>query len=826
MWLVLPLLLDVQPFLLRVDVRRHVPAQLQLFCREHGLETTRCAGVLQEALENVVNFQRFCKTPGAEEALPGFMVAKNVLRDSETPGSVLWRQDGPENIAVDLCSFVQQSVGVDEGFETAKCEQAIEKALALSFEWMLALTPCEASSSELEAPDVLERLSIVERMIAALDFSVFKEGELPTSSFTEEETSDDLGLQSIEEGDTVAQSADSDLSASNPVEQGRVDAEENENAVNDLDTEVYDASVGVVTDVDMEKGSTGDDESTEDDEVAISGTQNEITVNSTEETFNMSNQGQDDEQVETAPPHGVEAEAPTKTEEQRSAVIVDDIEDSESSQDTISPKQVDTENFELANRSRDTAYATLERQQLDQLEGELQSKKSWTVVVTLVLLLSIAYLCIDLLLIGVRRVASSLAKPQLYPNLLLQDVFLFLRGGQQSRLNSSESSGGPLGPRTTLNATERLREAEQPVHEDATSSESRGEELGSTTASSGSGQLLELEQPVQEEGEDLSDLQLPDASTSSPEETLNSIDERLNADRLPVPEDLEGNSESASSSEAEVDTHDDDVITSQVSPVAVSSSAEHLNIVEQFVSEMEEQQLEPLSPTLGYGTGDDHLESPNRQVPEEQDVLLESQVPSESTTPSDVIPTDIQEQTEPDNDAAVAVPEPESTIILHAEAALPSLRSAPLYRSRTPSFTCVAMALMVGKHASFFHKTATTSAAQLSFGHQGLPTPRFLQSGREIVDFIRQKHQRELAAARRIQHAWFAIRRRDSSVQAHETGVRLGMLPTGFVRSKIKASASIFSLLSLQRQNKAQTRRSSKPAGGFHRLVSNALPPL
>ncbi|KAF4038449.1 hypothetical protein GN244_ATG09420 [Phytophthora infestans] len=179
-WLVLPMLLDVQPVLLKVDVTRHVPAQVQSFCREHGVNATRCEGAIREALEEVVNFQMFCKKPTAESALPGFIVTKNVLIENAEAASASWWQNDPEDVAIDFCGFAQAKAG-------EKCAEALEKALHLSFEWMLALSPCEqqakaddaATASDSETSSFAERLATVEEMIAALQ---------TTSSVTQEET--------------------------------------------------------------------------------------------------------------------------------------------------------------------------------------------------------------------------------------------------------------------------------------------------------------------------------------------------------------------------------------------------------------------------------------------------------------------------------------------------------------------------------------------------------------------------------------------------------------------------------------------------------------
>ncbi|KAF1786631.1 EF-Hand 1, calcium-binding site [Phytophthora cactorum] len=209
-WLVLSMLLDVQPVLLKVDVTRHVPAQIQSYCREHGVDTTRCAGAIQEALDEVVNFQRFCKKPTAESALPGFIVTKNVLRESEESASASWLQNDPEDVAIDFCGFVQAKAAVEQ---TDKCVETLGKALRLSVDWMLALTPCEqraeagdeVAASDSETHSVADRLATVEEMIAALQSST----DVTPSVMQEESMEENLGagfseeIRESEEADTV-----------------------------------------------------------------------------------------------------------------------------------------------------------------------------------------------------------------------------------------------------------------------------------------------------------------------------------------------------------------------------------------------------------------------------------------------------------------------------------------------------------------------------------------------------------------------------------------------------------------------------------------------
>lgn len=85
--LVLPILLDIQPILLTIDVTNQMSAQIQSFCRNHKVTTSRCVGTIQESLDEVVNLSQICKKPRADHTLPGFMVTKNVLRKSAKAAS-------------------------------------------------------------------------------------------------------------------------------------------------------------------------------------------------------------------------------------------------------------------------------------------------------------------------------------------------------------------------------------------------------------------------------------------------------------------------------------------------------------------------------------------------------------------------------------------------------------------------------------------------------------------------------------------------------------------------------------------------------------------
>ncbi|OWZ19798.1 hypothetical protein PHMEG_0005896 [Phytophthora megakarya] len=179
--IVLPMLLDVQPVLLKVDVTRHVPAQIQSFCRDHGIDTVSCTGAIREALDEVVNFQRFCKKRAVESTLPGFVVTKNIIRSSGGSASSSWLQNDPDDVAIDFCSF---ALARTKATKTNDCIQPLEKALHLSFDWILALTACEQGDSSnpddmTETQIVADGLATVEEMIAALQSSSAPDEDMP-----------------------------------------------------------------------------------------------------------------------------------------------------------------------------------------------------------------------------------------------------------------------------------------------------------------------------------------------------------------------------------------------------------------------------------------------------------------------------------------------------------------------------------------------------------------------------------------------------------------------------------------------------------------------
>lgn len=193
--LVLPALLDFQPVVLQLDVRRDAAVQFRRFCRSHGLDPSKCP-VLHEALGEIVDLQKRCRY-GGERDLPSFVVVKNVLvpggasvQDDQPHGGATfsWVHDTTENLAIDLCRFVESS-GVDVG--GAQCVVSLGGAIQQSFEWINSLKPCDQTDHIKEEIDILgkpaasrraehsqlsDRIAAVEQLIAEVTVQQREDG--------------------------------------------------------------------------------------------------------------------------------------------------------------------------------------------------------------------------------------------------------------------------------------------------------------------------------------------------------------------------------------------------------------------------------------------------------------------------------------------------------------------------------------------------------------------------------------------------------------------------------------------------------------------------
>ncbi|KAG7393117.1 Calmodulin-3 [Phytophthora pseudosyringae] len=418
-WLLLPVLLDVQPVLLRVDVTRHVAAQVQSFCRAHGVDTATGAGAIRQAVDEVADFQRFCKKPAAESALPGFVVTKNALRASAEASSASWMPNDPGDVAMDFCGFAQASAGTS----TDKCVEALGEALRRSFDWMFALTPCEqqaqegqgAAASNSEAQSIADRLATVEEMIAALQSTSAEDSGVETSEAQQEPSEEDSGASVRDEDDAVEEISETEEASVIVTEEGIVtvpeatatvhDSEENEGQM-ELATESIGTNPGE-EDVDEHF-----DQVDADHEVSLVRDQfaekDEITFSNAEKTSSEM-----EEEVQ---------EAFTS----RTLTKMDKVIESE------------------ASGACEAAYTTLEDGETSQVGEGLGLQTSWKVGAALILALSILYVAVDLILHCVHCVASHLGAPKQLVCVLLHDILLLVGGGSRSTLKGAYSSSNDL----------------------------------------------------------------------------------------------------------------------------------------------------------------------------------------------------------------------------------------------------------------------------------------------------------------------------------------------------------------------------------------------
>ncbi|ETI54683.1 hypothetical protein F441_02481 [Phytophthora nicotianae CJ01A1] len=369
-WLVLPMLLDVQPVLLKLDVTRHVPAQIQSFCRDHGVDSRRCVGAIREALDEVVNFQRFCKKPTAESALPGFIVTKNVLKDNTESSSASWLQNDPEDVAIDFCGFAQAKAAVEQN---DKCVEALEKSLRLSFDWMLALTQCEqqaeragdeVATADSETPSIAERLATVEEMIAAL------------------QSSSDVSLV-VTSQEPIEESVDATFNAEGDVVEEISESEEAESVV----SEVNNSDIQETTTISVDKQ--------QGDELGI----HEQSIELGRASLNNSDAHQ----------RPIETEIPN----------------------TLAMRVGAGEGGITAagNSSTEASYTPLQDKELGRIGEDLKSLKAGA---ALVLTLSILYLAVDLILHCVHYVTGNLGAPKQLASVVLHDILLLLGSGPRS----------------------------------------------------------------------------------------------------------------------------------------------------------------------------------------------------------------------------------------------------------------------------------------------------------------------------------------------------------------------------------------------------------
>lgn len=186
-WLTVPALLDIQPMLLQVDVRRDVATQLRRFCYSHSIDVTKC-GVLLDALNEFVDFDRLCSPQKAKQGEPSFMIIKNLIvsvpshnNEHQPKSTFTWMQDDAQSIAADLCRFAQTGGDVKSRVRAnLPCVLALEAALLRSLAWVNSLESCDlitkqrASAAQTPSrdgygsPGLTTRVAAVEQSIAAM----------------------------------------------------------------------------------------------------------------------------------------------------------------------------------------------------------------------------------------------------------------------------------------------------------------------------------------------------------------------------------------------------------------------------------------------------------------------------------------------------------------------------------------------------------------------------------------------------------------------------------------------------------------------------------
>lgn len=164
--LIVPVLLDFQPVLLRLRSDQSIGAQLRWFCVQHGLDPGRCGVVLQQAIEELMELRGAVYCKRSAQSPPALLTVRNILTPvskSLYAPTYAWLHDEAINMASDLCGFLQSSMGQD--FDANGCESALQEAFDESFKWVSALPLCESSS--VHAVDE-QRISTIEQMIESL----------------------------------------------------------------------------------------------------------------------------------------------------------------------------------------------------------------------------------------------------------------------------------------------------------------------------------------------------------------------------------------------------------------------------------------------------------------------------------------------------------------------------------------------------------------------------------------------------------------------------------------------------------------------------------
>jgi hypothetical protein len=176
--LIIPALLDFQPILLKINVEQDLRRQLNIFCHHHELDLRRCY-ILEDAINHITDLGAFCKKP--ERIEPAFVMIKNILLpvvktkdhiSRQAKAEFKWVSDSSENIATDLCHFLQKNKGSQE--DDFDCLKSLETAFDVSFKWIENLDICPAISEISHATTgeaLAERIHKIEQMIESLSKS-------------------------------------------------------------------------------------------------------------------------------------------------------------------------------------------------------------------------------------------------------------------------------------------------------------------------------------------------------------------------------------------------------------------------------------------------------------------------------------------------------------------------------------------------------------------------------------------------------------------------------------------------------------------------------
>ncbi|GMF19694.1 unnamed protein product [Phytophthora fragariaefolia] len=277
----------------------------------------------------------------------------------------------------------------------------------MSFDWMLALAPCEHQSAissetaprDMDSPKLVERVATVEQMIAELQSASVEESQV-TSPTLDEQLLVAVEPHFDDENDLVEEISESEEPATSlPDDDG--------NDYEMIASKVVAPEIGEVTPVLNEVA-----EATERGN-------SDLSKLASADGIEDSSLAPEDVIFETA------AHADTKTLDQNIT------EGNDSGTD---------------NSSCDAANVPFQGESIE----DASSLRSWKVVVALVLILLIMYLVIDLMLHWVQHIVDYLGTQKQLVNVLLHDILLLLSGGSGSKLTDMYPNQGEDNPKRSV----------------------------------------------------------------------------------------------------------------------------------------------------------------------------------------------------------------------------------------------------------------------------------------------------------------------------------------------------------------------------------------